>query len=581
MRPLKNLNPWSVALALALALVSGPAGYAQGTAFSYQGQLMSSGQPANGNYDVTFTLFPTNQGGSAVVPVVTNLATPVSSGLFFATLDFGSVFNGSNYWLELAVRPSGNGNFTTLAPRQFIASTPYAIFAANASNAAAVPAAGIVGTIQTANLPTNLTTSGGTVWQSPGSTTVQAQSNTGYVVTNSQQVTITLPISPNVGDVIKISGAGTGGWILAQNAGQLIAATFTPLVLPGDASGSWQSISSSADGNRLAVADNSGGGIWTSSDSGTNWTQTIAPSQTAEWQSITSSSDGTKLAAVDNAGGGIWISRNAGSTWVQTTAPTTSSWNSIASSADFTRLAAVDNAGGIWTSANSGSNWIQTTAPSSSSWFAISSSANGAKLAAVDNEGNGIWISSNYGTNWTQSLAPTAPNWASISSSADGTKMAAVDDGGGVWVSSNSGTNWTLTIAPTNGTWFSIASSTNGMKLAAVVNGGALWTSSNFGTTWAQISGPSAALQSVISAADWACIASSGDGTKLAAGEQDGPIWTFINGVPNQQSASESGATIEGTTGFLEGGFGSTVELIYAGAGQFVALYQTGSFSGH
>jgi hypothetical protein len=67
----------------------------------------------------------------------------------------------------------------------------------------------------------------------------------------------------------------------------------------------------------------------------------------------------------------------------------------------------------------------------------------------------------------------------------------------------------------------------------------------------------------------------------LAAGTDDNPVWTFLNGVVSQQSASSSGATIVGTAGFLEGAFGSTVELIYAGGGQFVALYQTGSFSGH
>jgi hypothetical protein len=30
---------------------------AQGTAFTYQGQLQNNGSPANGNYDFTFALF--------------------------------------------------------------------------------------------------------------------------------------------------------------------------------------------------------------------------------------------------------------------------------------------------------------------------------------------------------------------------------------------------------------------------------------------------------------------------------------------------------------------------------------------
>jgi hypothetical protein len=250
--------------ALVWTMAGAANGYAQGTAFSYQGQLMNNGEPANGNYDITFTLFAYSQYGFPVGLVLTNLDTPISAGLFSTTLDFGAVFNGSNYWLEIAVRTNGNGNFTTLAPRQIVTPVPYAFFSANANNAvtalsanmaasaASVPAGGIVGTIPIGNLssnvalltangtlptnvlPTNLFSSGGIVWQSPSATTVQAQPNMGYVLTNSQQVTITLPAAPNVGDVVEITGAVGGGWVLAQNAGQTIAAAFTPLSLPGD-----------------------------------------------------------------------------------------------------------------------------------------------------------------------------------------------------------------------------------------------------------------------------------------------------------------------------------------------------------
>jgi hypothetical protein len=71
------------------------------------------------------------------------------------------------------------------------------------------------------------------------------------------------------------------------------------------------------------------------------------------------------------------------------------------------------------------------------------------------------------------------------------------------------------------------------------------------------------------------------DGTKLAAGTDSGPILTFVNGVANQQSASVSGVTESGPAGFLSGTFGTVVELVYTGAWQFIALYQTGAFSGH
>src|SRR5581483_9374327 len=103
---------------------------AQGTAFTYQGRLDDAGAPANGSYDLKFTLFATNSGGAPIANSVTNLATSVSSGLFTATLDFGPVFNGENNWLEIEVRTNGAASFSPpLAPRQPLTPVPYAVTA--------------------------------------------------------------------------------------------------------------------------------------------------------------------------------------------------------------------------------------------------------------------------------------------------------------------------------------------------------------------------------------------------------------------------------------------------------------------
>jgi hypothetical protein len=106
----------------------------QGTAFTYQGRLNDGGSPATGYYDVQFTLYATNITGTAVAGPVTNSATAVSNGLFIATIDFGpGVFNGTNYWLDVAVRTNGAGAFTELTPRQLVTPTPYAIYSADAA----------------------------------------------------------------------------------------------------------------------------------------------------------------------------------------------------------------------------------------------------------------------------------------------------------------------------------------------------------------------------------------------------------------------------------------------------------------
>ena len=49
-----------------LLLASALSGHAQTTAFTYQGKLNDSGGPADGNYDLRFTIYNLGSGGSAV-----------------------------------------------------------------------------------------------------------------------------------------------------------------------------------------------------------------------------------------------------------------------------------------------------------------------------------------------------------------------------------------------------------------------------------------------------------------------------------------------------------------------------------
>jgi hypothetical protein len=101
---------------------------AVGTAFTYQGSLKDGANPASGQYDLQFTLFDAATGGNQVGSPVTVSNQTVSEGLFTVQLDFGaSSFEGSNRWLEIAVRPAGGGTFTTLSPRQPLTAEPYAM----------------------------------------------------------------------------------------------------------------------------------------------------------------------------------------------------------------------------------------------------------------------------------------------------------------------------------------------------------------------------------------------------------------------------------------------------------------------
>ena len=147
----KKLTTILVLLALAIFHSHSSTTLAQGTAFTYQGQLTTSNGPAAGNYNFTFTLFTNNTGGTAIAGPVTNNAVAVTNGLFTTIVDFGAgVFNGTTDWLQLAVETNGAASFTNLSPRQLLTPTPYAIYAEGTSN--------LLGTVTVAQLPDNVIT---------------------------------------------------------------------------------------------------------------------------------------------------------------------------------------------------------------------------------------------------------------------------------------------------------------------------------------------------------------------------------------------------------------------------------------
>ena len=99
-----------------------------GSGFSYQGQLLDSGSPANQKYDIIFRAYNQETGGVDIAEESV-LGVQVNNGLFhIPELDLGdTVFMGDEVWLELAISPVNEGNFTTLSPRQRISAAPYAV----------------------------------------------------------------------------------------------------------------------------------------------------------------------------------------------------------------------------------------------------------------------------------------------------------------------------------------------------------------------------------------------------------------------------------------------------------------------
>jgi len=130
---------------LGLGIIAVPAAAQPlGSAFTYQGQLTESGQPAGGLYDLQVCLFdsPSNPVALACAPDFADV--PVEAGVFTVALDFGApTFAGQRRFLELRVRTGASvAGYTILSPRQLVRPTPEALRAATAS---AAPWTGLLG----------------------------------------------------------------------------------------------------------------------------------------------------------------------------------------------------------------------------------------------------------------------------------------------------------------------------------------------------------------------------------------------------------------------------------------------------
>jgi hypothetical protein len=123
------------------SLMAAPLGL--GTSFTYQGQLLHDGVPANGRYDFQFRLYDSD-GTSVGSPNTVQTVVNVANGLFTVELSFGpDTFAGYERYLEVGVRTSGSAAaYTILNPRQRLTAAPYALYAPAAGN---VPWNGISG----------------------------------------------------------------------------------------------------------------------------------------------------------------------------------------------------------------------------------------------------------------------------------------------------------------------------------------------------------------------------------------------------------------------------------------------------
>jgi photosystem II stability/assembly factor-like uncharacterized protein len=739
-----------VLLSLSILNTQRSTAHAQGTAFTYQGQLQNNGSPASGTYNLTFALFNTNATGIPISGPVTNNAVIVSNGLFTVQIDFGSTaFIGQSNWLEIAVETNLAGNFNTLAPRQELTPAPYAIYAEgagilsgtitgpqltsvgnsnggsgnffvglsgnsttsgsnntangqtalldnttgnnNTANGASALQLNTTGSDNTANgeaalanntsgnnntangyqslisnqtgsyntangfnsLFSNLSGSnnvadgrgalfsnsissfntavgvealndnssgfnnialgyragydittgssnidignqgvstdtniirigsaqsqtfiagvingngggltnvpGTLIWQTVSGSSVQALSNYGYLLTNGQTVTVTLPISPNPGDIVRVSGGGSGGWRIAQNNGQsILSANFTGVSIANSNWAvtsapftNWSAVASSSDGSKLVAVNNSGP-IYISTNSGVTWSDNNN-SLNEQWVAVASSADGSKLVAASI--GAIYTSTNSGATWTSRVGGTT--WTSVASSADGTKMAAVNSSGQIYGSSDSGTTWSAASGAPSHAWQSVALPAAGfPPLLAVASDGY-VATTADMLT-WTTSFY-SGVDWKCVASSSSGAFSVAVATVTSGHIYTGAAATFTDVNNAPAGYWLSVACSVDGSRIVAGGQNG-LYASTDSGHTWTQGNAPSQTYQSVASSTDGSHLVAAGGGYLYTA-----------------QATSTNVTTSIGVAGYLTGGQNSSVELQYLGNGQFIPISHEGT----
>jgi len=400
-------------------------------------------------------------------------------------------------------------------------------------------------------------------WQVVSGTAKQTQPNKGYLATNDTLVTITLPTAPAIGDVVRVTGTGTNGWILAQNASQSILCSIlsgapnltgfpNTVVTPVETNRNWSSVAISSDASTIIALDY-GGHIHTSTDSGQTW---AVHANARNWISVACSSSGTRAVAADFQGQ-LYTSTDSGSTW--TARDSNRWWTAVAYPGNGYLFAGESSPGPIYISFDTGTNW-SSFASGGGSWVGIACSSTPNDIYAASSLGN-IIASHDGGSTWTNTVGVTG-TWSSIDCSANGSNVVACINGGHIYTSTDRGFHFTSRDSVRG--WKAVSGSADGsIVIAADGAPGYLYISTNYGVNWsAQTSGPST---------NWSSVACTPDGSKFVATVSGGQIYTG-------QVYLSSDATTVGATGYLMGSQYSSIELQYIGNGQFVPISYIGTF---
>jgi hypothetical protein len=100
------------------------------SAISYQGKLTdpATGDPLDGNFDLEFSFWTLNAGGSQLWPATLKNNQSITNGLYRTDLPVDQdLVHGQEMWLQIRMRETGTTTWETLTPRIQILPTVYAL----------------------------------------------------------------------------------------------------------------------------------------------------------------------------------------------------------------------------------------------------------------------------------------------------------------------------------------------------------------------------------------------------------------------------------------------------------------------
>jgi hypothetical protein len=243
--------------------------------------------------------------------------------------------------------------------------------------------------------------------------------------------------------------------------------------------------------------------LYLSSDYGNSWLPTI--NNTGVINDIDVSDDGQYIVFVKGStGGNVYRSTNSGTNWSTSGTPGVSNWKSVTMSSTGQYVTLVSLNSWIWVSSNYGASYTSKTAYPSTNWGAVCMSSDGQyQVAGRDT----IYRSTDFGSTWTNVGAPVSNGYGALAMSGDGQYLLGLSYFRNLelYRSTNYGANWstvTLIGSGGNGNWRCVSiSPDNGVQLVGA-NGNVwptneIWRSGNGGILFTAVSGTNIGWDSI------------------------------------------------------------------------------------